>query len=57
MNMEKTKKRDIELELRVCSVDNGGYDNLTLYLNDLAIDVIDKNRVLKIKRKRFFWLK
>jgi hypothetical protein len=48
---QKIKKRDIELELRVCSVDNGGYDNLTLYLNDLAIDVIDKSRVLKIKRK------
>jgi len=47
----KTKKRDIDLELEVCEIDNGGYDNLTLYLNGMAIDVIGKDRALKLKRE------
>jgi WD40 repeat protein len=48
---QKSKKRDIELELQVCEVDNGGYNNLTLYLNGMAVDVIDNDRALKLKRK------
>lgn len=45
-----TKKRDIKLELQVCTIGNGGYDNLTLYLNGLAVDVLDKDRALKLKK-------
>lgn len=44
----ESKKRDVELELEVCQKD-GGYDNLTLYLNGMAVSVLDTNRVLKVK--------
>ena len=45
-------KRDVMLHLEVCTVDGGGYDNLTLTLNGMAVDVIEKNRGLKLKRDR-----
>jgi hypothetical protein len=47
----QSNKRDINLELQVCQIDNGGYDNLTLYLNGMAIDVISKDRALKLRKK------
>ena len=49
----KSNKRDITLKLQVCD-NGGGYNNMTLYLNGMAIDVIDNDRALKIthhKRK------
>ncbi|MEA3228069.1 MAG: caspase family protein, partial [Campylobacterota bacterium] len=49
-NSKYSKKRDLELELEVCEIDGGGYDNLTLYLNGMAIDVMSKERALKRKR-------
>ncbi len=45
----KSKKRDINLKLEVCKL-NGGYNNLTLYLNGMAVDVISKDRALKRKK-------
>lgn len=47
----KSKERDISLALEVCSIDDGGYDNLTLYLNDRAVDVIERDRALKLKKQ------
>ena len=47
----QSNKRDINLELQVCQIDNGGYDNLTLYLNGMAIDVISKDRALRLRKK------
>jgi len=47
----KSKKRDIDLNLEVCTIDDGGYNNLTLYLNGMAVDVIDGNRALKRKKQ------
>jgi len=44
----ENNKRDVELELEVCQKD-GGYDNLTLYLNGMAVSVLDTNRALKAK--------
>ncbi|MEA2017252.1 MAG: caspase family protein, partial [Campylobacterota bacterium] len=46
-----SKKRDLSLDLQVCTIDDGGYDNLTLYLNDKAVDLIDKNRALKLRKQ------
>ncbi|RLA79325.1 MAG: hypothetical protein DRG78_13150, partial [Epsilonproteobacteria bacterium] len=48
---QKSKKRDINLKLEVCTIDDGGYDNLTLYLNDRAVDVISKDRALKLQKQ------
>lgn len=44
----KAQQRDLTLELEVCQA-GGGFDNLTLYLNSVAIDVISKDRALKLK--------
>ena len=46
-----SKKRDMNLKLQVCTIDNGGYNNLTLYLNGMAIDVIGQDRALKLKKR------
>ncbi|MEA2017837.1 MAG: WD40 repeat domain-containing protein, partial [Campylobacterota bacterium] len=46
-----TNKRDMTLQLEVCEYDGGGYDNLTLFLNGMAVDVIDKNRALKLQKQ------
>lgn len=46
-----SKTRDLDLELQVCTIDNGGYDNLTLLLNGMAVDVIGKDRALKLKKQ------
>ncbi|MEA2099176.1 MAG: caspase family protein, partial [Campylobacterota bacterium] len=43
-------KRDLALNLEVCTIDNGGYDNLTLLLNGTAIDVMGRDRALKRKK-------
>ncbi|MDY0116607.1 MAG: caspase family protein [Sulfurimonadaceae bacterium] len=43
-----TQTRDITLNLEVCEYDGGGYDNLTLYINGKAIDVISRDRALKL---------
>jgi len=47
----RSKKRDLNIDLQVCTIDDGGYNNLTLYLNDRAVDVIDTNRALKLKKQ------
>ncbi len=47
---QKSKKRDITLNLKVCEKD-GGYDNLTLFLNGMAVDVLGNDRGIKIQRK------
>lgn len=49
-DLKESKTRDVSLELEVCTVDDGGYDNLTLLLNDMPVDVLDKNRALKLKK-------
>ncbi|MEA3316304.1 MAG: caspase family protein [Campylobacterota bacterium] len=46
-----SRERDLNLELEVCTIDDGGYNNLTLYLNNMAVDVIDKNRALKLAKQ------
>jgi len=46
-----SKKRDINLNLEVCTIDNGGYNNLTLYLNGMAVDVMGGERGLKLKHR------
>ena len=46
----KSQKRDVTLNLKVCEND-GGFDNLTLFLNDIAIDVLGGDRALKMKRQ------
>ncbi|MEA2016889.1 MAG: WD40 repeat domain-containing protein, partial [Campylobacterota bacterium] len=48
---QKIQKRDLNLNLQVCTIDDGGYNNLTLYLNGMAVDVIDRNRALKLKKQ------
>jgi WD40 repeat protein len=50
-NTKHSKKRDINLKLKVCTIDDGGYDNLTLYLNGMAVDVIGKDRALRLQKQ------
>jgi len=45
-----TKEKELELNLQVCSKGDGGYDNLTLLLNGMAIDVMDTDRALKLQK-------
>ena len=42
-----SNKKDIELNLSVCEKD-GGYDNLTLILNGMPIDMMSKDRGLSV---------
>lgn len=46
-----TTNQDLDLKMQVCPKGNGGYDNLTLMLNDVSISIIDKSRALTLKRK------
>jgi len=50
-HQKSSKKRDINLNLEVCTIDNGGYNNLTLYLNGMAVDVMGGERGLKLKHR------
>lgn len=45
-----TTKENLDLKLQVCSR-SGGYDNLTLLINDIAVSIIDTSRALKLKKK------
>jgi len=38
-NLTESTTKDVELQLEVCQNDNGGYNNLILYLDGMAIDV------------------
>lgn len=49
-NTEATSTAEINLKLEVCPIDDGGYDNLTLLLNNMPISITNKTRALKIKR-------
>ncbi|WP_321495469.1 caspase family protein [uncultured Desulfobacter sp.] len=46
-----SKDKDIVLNLSVCEKD-GGYDNLTLILNGMAIDILSKDRGLMVTNKK-----
>ena len=48
---KNTKKQDMDLKVQVCPKDKGGYNNLTLLINDTPVSVIDTSRALKLKRK------
>ncbi|EDZ63148.1 putative cysteine peptidase containing WD40 repe at domain [Sulfurimonas gotlandica GD1] len=47
----KTDKQDMDLKVQVCPKAKGGYDNLTLLINDMPVSVIDTSRALKLKKK------
>ena len=46
-----TDKQDMDLKVQVCPKAKGGYDNLTLLINDTPVSVIDTSRALKLKQK------
>ena len=46
-----TDKQDMDLKVQVCPKLKGGYDNLTLLINDMPVSVIDTSRALKLKKK------
>ncbi len=46
-----TDMQDLALKVEVCPKANGGYDNLTLLINDMPVSVIDTSRALKLKKK------
>ena len=41
----------MDLKVQVCPKLKGGYDNLTLLINDMPVSVIDTSRALKLKKK------
>ncbi len=45
----ESSKKDIELELEVCTKDGDRFDNPTLLLNGMAVSILDKNRAIKPK--------
>lgn len=49
--MANITKQDLDLKMQVCPKGNGGYDNLTLMLNDVPISIIDTSRALTLKIK------
>lgn len=44
-------KQDMDLKVQVCPKEKGGFDNLTLLINDMPVSVIDTSRGLKLKKK------
>ena len=46
-----TKKQDMDLKVQVCPKGKGGYDNLTLLINDTPVSVINTSRALRLKKK------
>ena len=46
-----TKNQDLDLSVQVCPKGKGGYDNLTLLINDMPVSVINTSRALKLKKK------
>jgi len=46
-----TEKQDLDLKVQVCPKSKGGYDNLTLLINDMPVSVINTSRALKLKKK------
>ena len=49
--INNTKKQDMDLKVQVCPKGKGGYDNLTLLINDTPVSIINTSRALKLKRK------
>jgi hypothetical protein len=47
----ETKNQDVNLRVQVCPKGKGGYDNLTLLINDTPISVINTSRALKLQKK------
>jgi len=50
----ETNKKNIELELEVCTKDGDKFDNPTLLLNGMAVSILDKNRALKPKKQNAY---
>jgi len=51
VDKKESKARDIELYMKVCDV-GGGYDNLTLLINNTPVKVITSDRAIKLRRKK-----
>jgi len=45
----ESKSRDVELELELCTKDNGGFDNPTILLNGMAVSILNKDRALRVQ--------
>jgi hypothetical protein len=50
----ESSKKDIELELEVCTKDGDRFDNPTLLLNGMAVSILDKNRAIKPKNPNLY---
>ncbi len=48
---KNTKIQDLDLKVQVCPKQKGGYDNLTLLINNMPVSVIDTSRALKLKKR------
>jgi len=48
---KNTKNQDMDLKVQVCPKNKGGYDNLTLTINDTPVSIINTSRALKLKKK------
>jgi len=49
--IKKTKKEELSLKVQVCPKGMGGFDNLTLMINNTPVSVIDRSRALKLKKR------
>jgi len=50
--MQKTKNQDLDLKVQICPKNKGGYDNLTLLINNTPVSVIDTSRAKSFKTKK-----
>jgi len=46
-----TKNQNMNLKVQVCPKNKGGYDNLTLTINDTPVSIMNTSRALKLKKK------